>query len=116
MSNVIFDEALTGTQYAPSAVTQPGGLKVKRGEIIGWTIEHPAATDTTYTVQVSNMSDIEVAAGENDWSDYDEIEDLVLDAEVNDWIEMVDCAFERVRLKARTTSGSGVATIRACKK
>jgi hypothetical protein len=107
---------LSGTSYVPDATATPGGIPIKDRTDLTFVIDHPGSVTTAYTIQVSNMTDEEVNAGTSDWTAYDVISELSLATDTNDFIEFVNCAFMRVRLKQVTTVGSGSNTVRTCQK
>lgn len=107
----LYNDDAGGVQYAPSAA----GLPIGVWKDMGVTVVHPASVTTTYTLQVSNMTQVEVDAGiENDWCDY-----IVIgtkSAAENIPIDGDDVPFGRVRLKMDTASGTNAIQARGCVK
>lgn len=83
---------------------------------MSWTVDHPAATTTTYTVQGSNLTDTEIQLGQDDWSDLSDPGPLAKSAAEKFIIELVDMTCARYRLRAVTAGGSGTATVREHRK
>jgi hypothetical protein len=106
----LFDAAAGGTQYVPDS----SGLVLKNYEDAGLTVIHPAATTTTYTLQVSNMTTAEIAASEDDWSDYVPIG--AKSAAEKFPIDLDDPPFARIRLRMVTSAGTGTIKVRSCVK
>lgn len=104
-----FSAAASGTQY----VSQGGsaGVPVSRYDLVSWVVDHPAATTTVYTVQGSNMTDAEVAAGSDDWNDISPPVGSKSAAE-KFTVSVVDVTVARVRLRGVTSAGSGVIAVR----
>ena len=107
--------ALSGTQYAPDADDYKLGVPLHRSSLVTWIIDHPAATTTAYSVQVSNMTDQECRDGSDDWDDYTLIATQTPTGAEKVFIEFVSNGFARVRLKMVTTVGSGSNTVRCNK-
>lgn len=89
----------------------PAGVPVSRFSSISWSVDHPAAT-IAYTVQGSNMTDAEAAAGLDDWHDYSGITIPSKTAAEKFGINYGKVEYARVRLKAVTSVGTGVVTVR----
>jgi hypothetical protein len=110
VSKETFRTAASGTQYVSEGGST--GAPVGRFESVSWSIEHPAATTTVYTVQVSNMDGDDQLSGYDDWHDYSGIAPVSKAAAEDFSINFIDCPYARVRLKAVTSGGSGVIVAR----
>ena len=109
----ILDVAAGGTQYAPST----SGVEMQRFYDAGITIDHPGGgTSTTYTLEVSNMTLEEIRQGKDDWSTYSSVTIPVKASAEKFNVEVDEFLFARLRVKAVTSAGTGVATIRICTK
>jgi hypothetical protein len=106
----LFDAAAGATQYVPDS----SGLILGNYADAGLTVIHPAATTTTYTLQVSNMTTTEITASEDDWCDY-----VAIGAKSSAEkfpVDLDDPPFARVRLKMVTSAGTGTIEVRSCVK
>lgn len=100
----------TGIQYFPSE----RGADIKRMADAGMVIDHPAGATTTYTVQVSNMTDEQIRQGGARWADY-----LVIGSKASAecfYVDLDDPPFAKVRLKADTAVAAGSTTFDLCTK
>jgi hypothetical protein len=104
----IFDEPVTGTEYAPNA----DGIALEYGQPVTLFIFNPAATDRTYTIQVSGMDDRETKGGANRWADDTVLSPGARSGVTND-IVIVNYPVSRVRVKIDQTSGTNNTVIDA---
>lgn len=100
----ILDVTAAGTQVSAFVLTE-------YLSDVGIVISHPAATTTTYTMEVSNNTDDEVRRGIDIWANY-ELRDgagTVLPAKsaAEDFTVTVRPPYRRKRIKAVTSVGSG---------
>ncbi len=102
--------ALTGTQYLSTGGS--AGVPVSRFTLGSWSIDHPAATTTAYTVQGSDMDGDDVSLGQDDWHDLSAPASVSKSAAEKFAMNVVDIPYARLRLKAVTTVGSSAVTVR----
>jgi hypothetical protein len=104
------------TQYV--TVGGSNGMKVERMTQFALTVDHPGGSTTTaYTVQASNMTDLEASLGQDDWIDDTSVATIPSKTAAEKFgIKVTKASFSRYRLKAVTSAGGGTCTVREQRK
>lgn len=103
-TNRVFNEAAGGTQTTVDTF-------VPKSSIVGYAVDHPAGTTTTYTVEGSNSPDSEIAAATDKWLTYDAVTIPAKSSAEYFGVRLTQFPFRRCRMKAVTSAGSGTIVI-----
>ena len=99
----VHNAAASGTQYTTRAFV--------RGAHAGFSVTHPAATTTTYTVEASVGSGAEVRRGAETYFTYDAVTIPAKSAAETFGVDLSDFPHPLVRLKMVTSAGTGTIVV-----
>ena len=103
-SNRVFNAAADGTQTTTATY-------VPASSVVGYMVNHPGSTTTTYTVEASNSPDSEIALTTDSWFTYDAISIPQKSSAEVFGVRLTAFPFRRARMKAVTASGTGTIVI-----